>query len=248
MIRWEIMLNPQAYAEAIASHPPLAAAILLLLTPALLLGVLTVCGEDLLIYRRFDRGRQWRLPFWSRVFAVAFLILIAWIVLTFLTLMIERWFGHTLPFEALFCLLAVAAIPQFGSWLTYAFRDISRPVLYVWRAFTAVLLLSTTARICLTLGAADHLLWWQSFLTVTPCLAALWGSSLSGVLQKPNVLRAARFWRRAAGTRVAVFYPPGNVEVPFEEIAREADILVVKIERLLDVKPLPFRIPIFLAH
>ncbi|MCW3096745.1 MAG: Peptidase superfamily [Chthonomonadaceae bacterium] len=245
MIRWEVLLNPTAYAGSIAAHPPLGAATLFLLILGAVFGAL--CSwDELVIQRRWDRDLMAR--FWTSVTGLPLLVLSLWILFTFLSFGIERWLGHTLSFEALFCLLTIATIPRFVSWMTYLFRERSWAALYVWRVFSSVLLLSATLRLWGTVGAAGHFNGWHSLLIVVPSLAGLWATSLWEIFEKPHTPLAAYPWRRAAGKRVVVFYPQGNAPTEAEEVVREADLLVAQIEGLLDVKPLPFRIGIFLCR
>jgi hypothetical protein len=248
MIRWDVLLNPQVYAQEIAAHPPLGAATSLLLMLTALLTVLTVCLPDLLIEHKYDRDLRSQFRLWSAVLGIPLLFLALFLVFTFVMLGIERWLGRTLSFEALFCLLVVGIAPKFAVWSTYFVRDISRAALYVWRVFAVLLLLYTTQRLWGTVSAVNHLTVWQTLLTMAPILIGLWVTSIWELCETPDSLRSAFPWQHVGGKRVVVFYPPENAYTEVEVIAREADTLLAQIERILDVKPVAFRVQIFLCR
>jgi hypothetical protein len=246
MMRWEVLLHPNVYAEAIAAHPPLGAATLLLLTLAAFWAQI-MGWADALLQRKFEGIRKELMGMIGITVGVALSFLTIWILLTFLTLGILRWLGHPLSFEALFCLLVIATLPKFAVWFTCPVRELSLRSLYVWRILAALSLPYMTLRIWETMGAAGSLHGWQTLLTVAPLLTALLAVSIWEIFAFPNSLQAAYPWRRAIGKRVVVFYPPGKAAAEAQAIAHAADALVSQIERILDVRAVPFRIGIFLC-
>ncbi len=170
MIRWEVLWNPQAYAQEIAAHPPLGAATALLFALTATLTILTFCLSDVLVEHKYDRDFGSQLRLWSAVAGIPLLFLALLLVFTIVMLCIERWLGFTLSVEALFCLLVVGIAPKFAVLLTYSVRDISLAALYVWRVFAVLVLLYTTQRLWGTISAANHLTVWQTLLTTAPIL------------------------------------------------------------------------------
>jgi len=240
MFLWKVLWNPQDYALAIVEHPPLGAVTLWLM----ILAAFWVLIVEAL---HTKAGAQRNLTgFRSALIGVPPMLLAVGLLLTFLTLGMMRWIGHPLSFEALFCLLAFALAPKYVHWMGFPLREISRPALYIWRTLSAVFLLAIAVRLWETFRAAAHLPGWQTLLAIAPALASLLAVSLMEIFLKPTTLRAAYSWRRARGKRVVVFYPPGKAAADAEAMAKESDALVGQIEQFLEVRPLAFRIEVFL--
>jgi len=248
MLHWEVWLDPKHYVGAVAAHPPMVAIAVLLVTWGALMAILTHCLPDLLYTHKHERDFRSQCSLWSAVLGLPLLFLGLFLLFTLATFGIERGLGHTLSFEALFCILVIGCLPKFIVWLSYSVRDLSRLALYLWRIFASLLLLYTIQRLWSMISVADHFTRWHTLLTLIPILLGLGFSGLWELCETPNSLRALFFWRRIRGRRVVVFYPPDKSENMAQLIAQEADKFVSQIEQILNVKPLTLRTEVFLCR
>ncbi|HLV79121.1 MAG TPA: Clp protease N-terminal domain-containing protein [Chthonomonadaceae bacterium] len=218
----------------------------LLLLFALLLGITSFAGERLRTVRK-NQFAVYPDHLLKNIAAFAGTTLTCALVATLPTLVVARLLGIRTTFEAVFGLLAFASLPRLLAWLTYPLRNWRHDAYRGWQILTLAALIGTTGLLWLGFQALAPVAAWKIGCALLLPAGLLWVEGVLELRSPPNSLTALYPWRSAAGERVVVFTPRQRTsKAAIQEIVRECDRTLIEVTTALEVRPLPFKVLVFL--